>query len=282
MWTFPNIDPVALQLGPVAVRWYGLMYLFGFVGGYFVAAWLARRRGLSLGGDKLVELISYVAIGVVLGGRLGYVIFYNLPYYLTNPAQILAVWEGGMSFHGGMLGAVLAGWLYVRQQGIPFYSGSDCIFAAAPLGLGLGRLGNFINGELYGRATEAPWGMVFPGGGPLPRHPSQLYEAFLEGPVLLGVLLWLGTRTRAPGIVTWAFVGGYGIARFLVEFVREPDAHLGLAWGLSRGQYLSAVMIAAAAVFFWVLRKRSRTRPAEAGRASARGVATRPSRRSSP
>lgn len=282
MWTFPSIDPVAFQVGPLEVRWYGLMYLFGFVGGYFIAAWLARKRGLALGGEKLVELLSYVAIGVVLGGRLGYVVFYNLPYYLAHPVQIFAVWEGGMSFHGGMLGAALAGWWYVRQQGIPFYAGSDCIFAAAPLGLGLGRLGNFINGELYGRTTEAPWGMVFPGGGPLPRHPSQLYEAFLEGPVLLGVLLWLGTRTRAPGTVTWAFVGGYGIARFLVEFVREPDAHLGLTWGLSRGQYLSAAMIAAAAVFFWMLAKRSPTRPVETGRASARGVPTRPSRRSSP
>lgn len=256
-WTFPDIDPIAFQVGPLAVRWYGLMYLFGFVGGFFVARWLARRRGIKISNEQLTELISYVAVGVVLGGRLGYVIFYNLPYYLAYPLQVLAFWEGGMSFHGGMLGAMLAGWLWVRKQGLPFYPAADCIFAAAPLGLGLGRLGNFINGELYGRPTEMPWGMVFPGAGPLPRHPSQLYEAFLEGAVLLAVLAWLGTRVRTHGVVTWAFIGGYGMVRFAVEFFREPDAHLGLAWGLSRGQYLSAAMIVAAAAFLWMLSRRS-------------------------
>ena len=256
MWTFPNIDPIAFQIGPLAVRWYGLTYLFGFAGGFFIARWLARRRGLAISNEQLVELISYVAIGVVLGGRLGYVVFYNLPYYLASPLEVFSVWQGGMSFHGGMLGAALAGWWYVRRQGLAFYPAADCIFGAAPLGLGLGRLGNFINGELYGRTTDAPWGMVFPGAGPLPRHPSQLYEAFLEGAVLLAVLLWLGARVRSHGVVTWAFVGGYGLVRFLVEFFREPDAHLGLAWGLSRGQYLSAVMIVVAAGFLWVRRQR--------------------------
>ena len=253
MWTFPNIDPIAFQIGPLAVRWYGLMYIFGFVGGFFIARWLARKRKLAFTNEQLAELISYVAIGVVLGGRLGYVIFYSLPYYLAEPLRIFAFWEGGMSFHGGMLGAMLAGWMWVRNQGLPFYPAADCIFAAAPLGLGLGRLGNFINGELYGRTTEVPWGMVFPGGGPLPRHPSQLYEAFLEGAVLLAFLAWLGL----PGVVTWAFIGGYGAVRFAVEFFREPDAHLGLSWGLSRGQYLSAAMIVAATVFLWMLYKRS-------------------------
>lgn len=257
MWTFPNIDPIAFQIGPLAVRWYGLMYLFGFVGGFFVARWLARRRSLSFSNEQLAEAISYVAIGVVLGGRLGYVVFYNLPYYLAEPLKLFAFWEGGMSFHGGLLGAMFAGWLWVRNQGLPFYPAADCIFAAAPLGLGLGRLGNFINGELYGRPTDLPWGMVFPGGGPLPRHPSQLYEAFLEGAVLLAFLAWLGTRVRLPGVVTWAFIGGYGLVRFAVEFFREPDAHLGLAWGLSRGQYLSAAMIVAAAAFLWMLFRRS-------------------------
>ncbi len=259
-WSFPRIDPVAFRIGPLSVRWYGLMYLFGFAGGYFIALWLARKRGLPLGGDQLVELISYVFIGVVLGGRLGYVIFYNLPYYLASPLQIFAFWHGGMSFHGGLLGALLAGWWYVRKQGLPFYPAADCIIAAAPLGLGLGRLGNFINGELYGRATDVPWAMVFPDGGPLPRHPSQLYEAFLEGAVLLAVLLWLGTRVRTHGVLTWAFIGGYGAVRFLVEFFREPDAHLGLALGLSRGQYLSAVMVVAAAAFLW-MRLRGSAKP---------------------
>ena len=257
VWSFPDIDPIAFQIGPLAVRWYGLMYLFGFVGGFFVVRWLARRRGVALGNEQLMELISYVAIGVVLGGRLGYVLFYNLSYYLADPLQVFAFWHGGMSFHGGMLGAMLAGWWYVRKQGLPFYPAADCIFAATPLGLGLGRLGNFINGELFGRTTDLPWGMVFPGGGPLPRHPSQLYEAFLEGAVLLAVLLWLGTRVRMDGVVTWAFIGGYGVIRFGVEFFREPDVHLGLAWGLSRGQYLSVVMIAAAAGFFWMRLQRS-------------------------
>ena len=259
-WTFPNIDPVAFQVGPLAVRWYGLMYLFGFVGGFFVARWLARKRGIRFTTEQLTELISYVAIGVVLGGRLGYVIFYNLPYYLAYPLQVFAFWEGGMSFHGGMLGAMLAGWWWVRSQGRPFYPAADCIFAAAPLGLGLGRVGNFINGELYGRPTEMPWGMVFPGAGPLPRHPSQLYEAFLEGAVLLAVLAWLGSRVKTHGVVTWAFIAGYGLIRFVVEFFREPDAHLGLAWGLSRGQYLSAAMVIAAAVaFFWMRGRHSAT-----------------------
>ena len=281
MWSFPNIDPIAFQVGPLAVRWYGLMYLFGFVGGFFVARWLARRRGLAFDNERLAELISYVAIGVVLGGRLGYVIFYNLSYYLAYPLELLAFWHGGMSFHGGMLGAMLAGWWYVRRHGLPFYPAADCILAAAPLGLGLGRLGNFINGELYGRTTDAPWGMVFPGGGPLPRHPSQLYEAFLEGALLLAVLLWLGTRVRMHGAVTWAFIGGYGVIRFVVEFFREPDAHLGLAWGLSRGQYLSAVMIVAAAAFFWMRRQRfSEAGPLNPAPPSAR-VSIRPSRRSS-
>ena len=261
MWSFPDIDPIAFQVGPLAVRWYGLMYLFGFVGGYFVVRWLGRKRGLGLGNEELMELISYVAIGVVLGGRLGYVIFYNLSYYLAYPLQLFAVWQGGMSFHGGMLGAILAGWWYLHHKGLRFYPAADCIFAATPLGLGLGRLGNFMNGELYGRTTDVAWGMVFPGGGPLPRHPSQLYEAFLEGGVLLAVLLWLGTRVRMDGVLTWAFIGGYGVIRFAVEFFREPDAHLGLAWGLSRGQYLSAVMIAAAAGFFWIRLQRS-ARPA--------------------
>lgn len=266
MWTFPDLDPVAFWVGPLAVRWYGLMYLFGFVGGYYLVRWLARKRGFALQGEQLVELACHLALGVVLGGRLGYVVFYSLPFYLANPLEVFAFWHGGMSFHGGMIGAVLAGWWYVRKQGLPFWPAADCIFAAAPLGLGLGRLGNFINGELYGRPTDAPWGMVFPGGGPLPRHPSQLYEAFLEGAVLLALLLWLGTRVRTDGVLTWTFIGGYGVMRFLVEFFREPDAHIGLVWGLSRGQYLSLAMVAAAAAAFWMLRQRAAAAPARGAR----------------
>ena len=164
MWSFPDIDPIAFQVGPLAVRWYGLMYLFGFVGGYFVVRWLGRKRGLGLGNEELMELISYVAIGVVLGGRLGYVIFYNLSYYLAYPLQLFAVWQGGMSFHGGMLGAILAGWWYLHHKGLRFYPAADCIFAATPLGLGLGRLGNFMNGELYGRHHGCGVGYGLSGG----------------------------------------------------------------------------------------------------------------------
>ena len=250
-WAFPDLDPIAFRVGPISVRWYGLMYMFGVIGGYFVVRWIARRRGPTLDNEQLIELITYVAVGVVLGGRLGYAVFYNLSYYFAYPLQLLAFWQGGMSFHGGLIGAVLAGWWYVRKRGLSFYPAADCIFAAAPLGLGFGRLGNFINGELYGRPTEVAWGIVFPDGGPLPRHPSQLYEAFLEGGVLLVLLLWLSSRVRTDGILTWAFIGGYGVTRFAVEFFREPDAHLGLIWGLSRGQFLSALMVAAAAGFFW-------------------------------
>lgn len=243
---FPNIDPIAFQIGPIAVRWYGLMYLAGFVGGYFLVRWLATKRSVSLSKDALLELINYLAIGVIVGGRLGYVVFWNLSYFVSHPLEIFAFWHGGMAFHGGMIGAALMGWLYVRKRNIPFYSVADLIFAATPIGLGLGRIGNFINGELYGRVTDVPWAMVFPHGGPVARHPSQLYEAFLEGPVLLAILLWLALRVRAEGVVTWAFVGGYGVIRFCVDFFREPDPVAGLIMGLTRGQYYSLFMILAA------------------------------------
>lgn len=244
--SFPNIDPIAFQIGPIAVRWYGLMYLFGFVGGYFLVRWLAPRRGVSLSKDTLLELINYLAVGVIVGGRLGYVVFWNLSYFISHPLEIFAFWHGGMAFHGGIIGAVLMGWLYLRKRNIPFYSVADLISVATPIGLGLGRVGNFINGELFGRPTDVPWAMVFPHGGPMPRHPSQLYEAILEGPVLLGILLWLALRVRAEGVVTWAFVGGYGVIRFCVDFFREPDPVAGLTMGLTRGQYYSLFMVLAA------------------------------------
>ena len=198
---------------------------------------------LLLSRDDVADLIFSVALGIILGGRFGYVLFYNLPFYLDHPLKAFAVWEGGMSFHGGVSGAILAGWWYLRKKGLPFFLMADIGFMAGPVGLFCGRIGNFINGELYGRATELPWGMVFPGGGPLRRHPSQLYEAILEGPVLL-LLLWLTSRRNPPdGVVFWSFIAGYGLFRSFVELFREPDAQIGLLFGsISMGQLLSLPM----------------------------------------
>jgi phosphatidylglycerol---prolipoprotein diacylglyceryl transferase len=252
---FPEIDPIAFQIGPLQVRWYGLMYVFGFVGGYFLVRWLAKKKQIDLPKDVLQELISYLVVGVIVGGRLGYVIFYNLPFYLANPLEIFAVWRGGMSFHGGLIGASLMGWWFTKKHGLSFYRLADLCVVAVPIGLGLGRIGNFINGELYGRPTNVPWAVVFPQGGPVPRHPSQLYEAFLEGVVLFAVLLWLSERVQTEGVMFWTFVGGYGLARFVVEFFREPDPQLGFVVGpFSMGQILSLAMILTAALFLLLRR----------------------------
>lgn len=241
--TFPHIDPVFLKLGPLEFRWYGLMYICGFIAAYFIISAGVKRKGLPLSKDDVADLIFTVAMGVILGGRLGYILFYNLSYYLEHPLKLFAVWEGGMSFHGGLTGAIVGGFIYLRKRQIRFYQIADIGFLAGPVGLGLGRIGNFINGELYGRITDVPWGMVFPSGGPLPRHPSQLYEAFLEGPVMFLVLWIVSHRVKQEGVVFWSFIGLYGLFRFLVEFVREPDAQLGfLAGGLSMGQLLSLPM----------------------------------------
>ena len=251
MLQFPNIDPIAFRAGPLEVRWYGLMYLFGLLGGYFLMRRLARKRKVDLPREALLDLIGYVAAGVVVGGRLGYVLFYNLPFYLQNPWEIFAVWHGGMSFHGGLIGSLLMGWRCARKHGIPFYVLSDLAAVAAPIGIGLGRISNFINGELYGRPSDVPWAMVFPQGGPVPRHPSELYEALLEGLLLFSALLWLSGRVHAEGALTWAFIGGYGLVRFFVEFFREPDPQLGLIAGpFSMGQILSLLMILSSAFFF--------------------------------
>jgi phosphatidylglycerol---prolipoprotein diacylglyceryl transferase len=225
------------------------MYVFGFIGGYFLVRWLARKKKVDLPKDVLQELISYLVVGVIVGGRLGYVLFYNLPFYLANPLEIFAVWRGGMSFHGGLMGASLMGWWFTKKHGLSFYRLADLCVVAVPIGLGLGRIGNFINGELYGRPTNVPWAVVFPHGGPVPRHPSQLYEAFLEGVVLFIGLLWLAERVQTEGVLLWSFIGGYGVARFLVEFFREPDPQLGFVLGpFSMGQILSLAMILTAAL----------------------------------
>lgn len=240
---FPKIDPVFLRLGPLEFRWYGLMYIVGFICAYFLVLRGVKRKQLPLSTDDVADLIFSLALGVILGGRLGYVLFYNFSYYVSHPLKVFAVWEGGMSFHGGLIGVILAGLYIARRKKISFFTLADLCAPAGPIGLGLGRLGNFINGELFGRPTDLPWGMIFPGGGGVPRHPSQLYEAVLEGPVLFSLLWLLQRKPRSTGVVFWAFVSGYGLFRFFVEFFREPDPQLGLVLGpFSMGQLLSFPM----------------------------------------
>ena len=244
MLNYPRIDPVLIEIGPLSVRWYGLMYLLAFGAGYLVIRGLSRFRSLPLAGETASDLLFHAMLGVILGGRLGYVLFYNPAYYLRHPLSIFAIWEGRMSFHGGLLGVTIAVWIYSRRNGLPVLLVADIMAAAAAPGLFFGRIGNFINGELWGRVTDFPWGMVFPSAGSLPRHPSQLYEALLEGLVLTLVLLFLHRRKVSHGIPFFTFFLLYGVFRFLVEFVREPDAHLGYLWaGATMGQLLSLPMI---------------------------------------
>jgi phosphatidylglycerol:prolipoprotein diacylglycerol transferase len=240
---FPHIDPVFLSIGPLQFRWYGLMYVLAFAATYLIIRSEVKRRGLPLAPDDVADLVFQGALGVVLGGRLGYILFYKLGFYLSHPLQVFAVWEGGMSFHGGLLGVILAFLLYARRKKVPFFALIDMAALCAPVGLGLGRIGNFINGELYGRQTDVPWGIIFPGGGGVPRHPSQLYEAFLEGFVLFLIIWFVSRRSVATGVAGWTFVAGYGLFRFLVEFYRQPDDHLGLiVASFSMGQLLSLPM----------------------------------------
>lgn len=244
MLTYPQIDPVIFQVGPLAIRWYGMMYLLGFGAAYLLITHLSRLRKLALNKDGVSDLLFYAVLGVVLGGRLGYVLFYNPSQYLSHPLQIFAVWQGGMSFHGGLLGVVVATLVFCRLRKLPILLTGDIMVTSATIGLGLGRVGNFINGELWGRTTDLPWGMVFPGGGGLARHPSQLYEAVLEGLVLFLILYFLHRRNALEGLPFFCFFIGYGSFRFLVEFVRQPDAHLGFLWGgATMGQLLSLPMV---------------------------------------
>lgn len=244
MLTYPHIDPVIFRVGPFAVRWYGLMYLLGFLAAYFLIRYLARLRRLEVTSDQVADLLFYCVIGVVAGGRLGYVLFYDPGFYFKHPWLAFAVWQGGMSFHGGLLGVVLAVLFWCRRTGTNTLLTGDILVTSASVGLGLGRIGNFINGELWGKTTRLPWGMIFPGAGALPRHPSQLYEALLEGVVLLCILMVLHFRRVATGIPFFAFLACYGGFRVLIELVREPDAHLGYIWGkVTMGQLLSTPMI---------------------------------------
>lgn len=254
MIPYPEIDPVLVQIGPLALRWYGLMYLLGFAGGYFYLRYLIRKRELGFSRDTLADLIFYVIFGVIFGGRLGYVIFYNLPQYLEQPLDILKVWQGGMSFHGGLLGVIVASLIFCHRRGLPVLVIGDLLASAAPIGLGLGRLGNFINAELWGRKTDVPWAMIFPGGGPYPRHPSQLYEAILEGLILFLCLWALHKRQVRFGVPFFSFFLLYGVFRFGVEFFREPDLQLGMLLGwATMGQLLCIPMIIFGAGGLWWL-----------------------------
>lgn len=260
---FPQIDPVIFSLGPFHVRWYGLMYVLGFTASYYLVRHQLRQFRPARLEENFENLNVLLILAVIVGGRLGYVLFYNLGYYLDNPLEIPATWSGGMSFHGACLTLIVVGFLYCRRKGVDFWQAADLYTATIPIGIGLGRIGNFINGELFGRVTAMPWGMVFPGGGPNPRHPSQLYEAVLEG-LLLFVLLWSvrhkpwqQVRSWPHGSILALFLAGYGCMRIIAEMFREPDPQVGFLFDLlTMGQLLSMAMVAAGATI-WLLRRRT-------------------------
>ncbi len=247
----PNIKPYFLKIGPIELRWYGLAYILGVTLGIFaLKTWCKKQLAMST--DDLINFASYMMIGILLGGRLGYILFYDLSYYLHSPSELLAIWHGGMSFHGGVIGSVMAVWIFAKKYAKNPWLLADGIAAVAPIGVCLGRLANFINHELYGRITTQPWGVIFPNGGSLPRHPSQLYEATFEG-LVLGAILYplLRSNRLKPGQVFSLGLVLYSLARFGIEFVREPDPQVGLLWlHLSLGQYLCVIMMGIGSLLF--------------------------------
>ncbi len=256
---FPQIDPVALAIGPVQIRWYAIAYITGILLGWFYIKKILGRYGEEARPNKsdIDDFMNWAIVGIILGGRLGYIIFYNLSYYLSNPLKVFHVWEGGMSFHGGFLGVAVAIIMFSKKNKVNMFRLADLLACASPIGLFFGRIANFINAELYGRVTGAPWGIVFPNGGEQPRHPSQLYEAFLEGAVLfliLGVCSRFDAVRQRSGLLAVVFIGGYAVSRFIIEFFREPDAHLGyFASGATMGQILSMGMIAGALLLMVII-----------------------------
>ncbi|MDQ6965133.1 MAG: prolipoprotein diacylglyceryl transferase [Mariprofundales bacterium] len=253
----PQIDPVALQLGPLAIHWYGLMYVGGFFAVWHLVRMQLRQAGMwetTVSPDAYEGLFTALILGVIIGGRLGYILFYNLTFYLDHPINILYVWQGGMSFHGGLLGPVLAGIWYCRRHHLPALELADRIFVVAPIGLALGRIGNFINGELWGRVTDVPWAMIFPAAGIETRHPSQLYEMMLEG-WLLFLLLWLTRNRNWPaGSRVALFLVGYALARIFCEQFRQPDIQLGFLFGpITMGMLLSSIMLTVGSIWLWQL-----------------------------
>ncbi len=265
MLTYPQIDPIAVELGPVAIHWYGVMYVVGFLAAWGLGRWRARRPDSPLDARQVDDLVFFGALGVILGGKLGYHLFYNFAGWTADPLVLLRLWEPGMSFHGGLIGVAVALVLYARRLGVGLLRLSDFVAPLVPIGLGAGRLGNFINGELWGRPSDVPWAMVYPPLGSTPRHPSQLYELALEGVALFALVWWFSARPRAAGSVTGLFLAGYGAARFIVEFFRMPDAHLGflaLGW-VTMGQLLSLPMIAVGVgLLWWAYRRPPQSRSA--------------------
>lgn len=245
--SFPQIDPVLIEIGPVAIRWYALAYITGLVLGWRYMIWLAKQAGSFVKAIDADDFLTWATFAVILGGRLGYVIFYKPEFYLANPGEIIKTWQGGMSFHGGLVGVMIAAVWFTRLRKIQFLAFMDLASAVAPIGLFFGRMANFINAELWGRTTDVAWGIVFPGGGPYPRHPSQIYEALLEGLLMLVILhlVWRRESLRSkPGVITGVFLIGYALSRMFVELFRQPDAHLGyLVGGTTMGQWLSVPMI---------------------------------------
>lgn len=259
MLTYPHLNPIALQIGPLAIHWYGLMYLIGFAGAWFLASYRARQPGSGWTATQVSDLIFYSALGVLIGGRLGYMFFYAFPSLLNNPLTLFKIWDGGMSFHGGFLGVMLGLWFFARQTKKPFFVVGDFLAPLVPFGLAAGRLGNFINGELWGRTTDVPWAMIFPNGGPFPRHPSMLYEFLLEGVVLFMILWVYSAKPRPTMAVSGLFLLGYGTFRIFIEFFRQPDIQLGyLAFNwLTMGQLLSIPMLFFGGVLMYFAYKRT-------------------------
>ena len=259
MLTFPHIDPVAFSLGPIQVHWYGLMYLLGFVGAWVLARWRVKHYQLNWTPEQISDLIFYAALGVIIGGRVGYMLFYNTEQLLSKPWVIFKLWEGGMSFHGGLLGVLIAVLLFARKVKKPFWQVADFVAPLVPLGLAAGRAGNFINGELWGRVTDVPWAMVFPQVDMQPRHPSQLYELGLEGIGLFILVWWYASKPRPAGSVSAIFLIGYALSRLFIECFREPDAPIGFVafnW-LTMGQLLSLPMLVAGLLLWWIKRNES-------------------------
>jgi phosphatidylglycerol:prolipoprotein diacylglycerol transferase len=251
-----DFNPTLIDLGPFRINWYGLMYLFGFLASYLLVRYQLKRKDFGISRAELYDLYFDLILGLIIGARLGYVLFYNLGMYLRNPLEIPAFWHGGMSFHGGLIGLTVAAILYCRKNRKSFWRLADLVSVTVPLGLGFGRIGNFINGELFGRVTGLPWGMVFPSGGPLPRHPSQLYESALEGGVLFLILWFMKDRKHPAGGLLALFLFFYGAFRFFLEFFREPDVQLGFILGpFTMGQVLCSFMIGGGMVL-WVFLKR--------------------------
>lgn len=256
MFIFPSIDPVAITIGPIKIHWYGIMYLVGFIGAWILACWRSKHYQLNWSTEQISDLVFYGALGVILGGRIGYMIFYNTHELLHEPWILFKIWEGGMSFHGGFIGVLIAGWFYCYQYKRQFFEVTDFIAPLVPLGLGAGRIGNFINGELWGRITDVPWGVIYPHVDENPRHPSELYEFGLEGLVLFILVWWYASKPRNPGSVSAVFLIGYSFSRIIAECFRQPDAQLGyiaLGW-MTMGQFLSIPMLLVGLWLWWVKR----------------------------